>query len=108
MKEEVVSKSTGAGADYVTLRVTQHYIPRSIFHLARFLYVRPETFGPYHYVQENLIQCYGSIKKKNQPMFKLASCGFWSATARLLSNNLLFVTWKPSWLTAFKFRKLSM
>jgi hypothetical protein len=24
------------------------YIPRSIFHLARLLYVRPETFGPYH------------------------------------------------------------
>ena len=22
------------------------YIPRSIFHLAGFLYVRPETFGP--------------------------------------------------------------
>jgi hypothetical protein len=22
------------------------YIPRSIFHLARLLYVRPETFGP--------------------------------------------------------------
>ena len=25
------------------------YIPHSIFHLARLLYVRPETFGP-HYV----------------------------------------------------------
>ena len=24
------------------------YIPHSIFHLARFLYVRPETFGPYY------------------------------------------------------------
>ena len=24
------------------------YIPHSIFHLARLLYVRPETFGPYH------------------------------------------------------------
>jgi hypothetical protein len=23
------------------------YIPHSIFHLARLLYVRPETFGPY-------------------------------------------------------------
>ena len=28
------------------------YIPHSIFHLARLLYVRPETFGPY-YVHEN-------------------------------------------------------
>ena len=30
------------------------YIPHSIFHLARLLYVRPETFGPYyvsHYVR---------------------------------------------------------
>ena len=24
------------------------YIPYSIFHLARLLYVRPETFGPYY------------------------------------------------------------
>ena len=24
------------------------YIPHSIFHLARLLYVRPETFGPYY------------------------------------------------------------
>ena len=23
------------------------YIPHSVFHLARLLYVRPETFGPY-------------------------------------------------------------
>ena len=24
------------------------YIPHSIFHLARLLYARPETFGPYY------------------------------------------------------------
>ena len=30
------------------------YIPHSIFHLARLLYVRPETFGPY-YVQQDYI-----------------------------------------------------
>ena len=24
------------------------YFPRNIFHLARLLYVRPETFGPYY------------------------------------------------------------
>ena len=24
------------------------YIPHSIFHLVRLLYVRPETFGPYY------------------------------------------------------------
>ena len=24
------------------------YVPHSIFHLARLLYVRPETFGPYY------------------------------------------------------------
>ena len=24
------------------------YIPHSIFHVARLLYVRPETFGPYY------------------------------------------------------------
>ena len=27
------------------------YIPYSIFHLARLLYVRPETFGPYYVCQ---------------------------------------------------------
>ena len=26
------------------------YIPHSIFHLARLLYVRPENFGPYYVV----------------------------------------------------------
>ena len=26
------------------------YIPHSIFHLARLLYVRPETFGPYYVI----------------------------------------------------------
>ena len=30
------------------------YIPHSIFHLARLLYVRPETFGPY-YVDTHMI-----------------------------------------------------
>ena len=31
------------------------YIPHSIFHLARLLYVRPETFGPYHVVYDVLV-----------------------------------------------------
>ena len=30
------------------------YIPHSIFRLARLLYVRPETFGPYCVVAETL------------------------------------------------------
>ena len=29
------------------------YIPHSIFHLARLLYVRPETFGPYYVHREH-------------------------------------------------------
>ena len=28
------------------------YIPHSIFHLARLLYVKLETFGPYHVSQQ--------------------------------------------------------
>jgi hypothetical protein len=32
--------------DTLTLPQMALYIPRSIFHLARLLYVRPETFGP--------------------------------------------------------------
>ena len=30
------------------------YIPHSIFHLARLLYVRPETFGPYYVLHKVL------------------------------------------------------
>ena len=30
------------------------YIPHSIFHLARLLYVRPGTFGPYYVAQNQL------------------------------------------------------
>ena len=33
------------------------YIPHSIFHLARLLYVRPETFGPYHILRRLLFWC---------------------------------------------------
>ena len=32
------------------------YIPHSIFHLARLLYVRPESFGPY-YIHNNNVLC---------------------------------------------------
>ena len=34
------------------------YIPHSIFHLARLLYVRPETFGPYYiYIYIYIYMC---------------------------------------------------
>ena len=36
------------------------YIPHSIFHLARLLYVRPETFGPY-YVCTFVIICHSVL-----------------------------------------------
>ena len=36
------------------------YIPHSIFHLARLLYVRPETFGPY-YVRTNSFMLFSAI-----------------------------------------------
>ena len=38
------------------------YIPHSIFHLARLLSVRPETFGPY-YVHHKLIGFYNRDEK---------------------------------------------
>ena len=31
------------------------YIPQGIFHLARLLYVRPETFGPYYVPSVNTL-----------------------------------------------------
>ena len=52
------------------------YIPHSIFHLARLLYVRPETFGP-HYVLSSLstyyqTTCLPTISKA--PVFFLTVC----------------------------------
>ena len=40
--------STHFSTDTLTSPYTALYIPHSIFHLARLLYVRPETFGPYY------------------------------------------------------------
>ena len=37
------------------------YIPHSIFNLARLLYVRPETFGPYYVQLLDLVTCGVSI-----------------------------------------------
>ena len=31
------------------------YIPHSIFHLARLLYVRPENFGPYYVHEKHVV-----------------------------------------------------
>jgi hypothetical protein len=39
------------------------YIPRSIFHLARLLYVRPETFGP-------TLVCRQGFKTKSLRLFE--------------------------------------
>ena len=40
--------STHYSTDTLTSPEMALYIPHSIFHLARLLYVRPETFGPYY------------------------------------------------------------
>ena len=40
--------STHFPTDTLTSPQMALYIPHSIFHLARLLYVRPETFGPYY------------------------------------------------------------
>ena len=37
------------------------YIPHSIFHLARLLYVRPETFRPY-YVRNAVVKLSTDVK----------------------------------------------
>ena len=51
------------------------YIPHSIFHLARLLYVRPDTFGPYYvYVGRrqrlNTVVSYGEVAG-SIPVFRL-------------------------------------
>ena len=40
--------STHFSNDTITSPQMALYIPHSVFHLARLLHVRPETFGPYH------------------------------------------------------------
>ena len=49
------------------------YIPHSIFHLARLLYVRPETFGPYY------VRTAQEIKKVFKTCVKDSSSVFRSA-----------------------------
>ena len=44
------------------------YIPHSIFHLARLLYVSPETFGPY-YVYTLCNMMHGAYNVKNVRQF---------------------------------------
>ena len=45
------------------------YIPRSIFHLARVLYVRPETLDPPSYVGKDLKQTAFAYLKANTKIF---------------------------------------
>ena len=53
------------------------YIPHSIFHLARLLYVSPETFGPYY--------VYETIKA-------FVSARFQASAAKWLRTALFWVT----------------
>ena len=43
------------------------YIPHSIFHLARLLYVRPENFGPYYAQYNKRNFCLQRVSAKNAP-----------------------------------------
>ena len=45
------------------------YIPHSIFHLARLLYVGPETFGPYYVPQHNHNGTRYIVKEQNYDKF---------------------------------------
>ena len=53
------------------------YIRHSIFHLERLLYVRPETFGPYHVasngvvVNEGSVACKKGVLSQFQILFRL-------------------------------------
>ena len=41
------------------------YIPHSIFHLSRLLYVRPETFGPYYVYIDVVLRCNKTLVDDN-------------------------------------------
>ena len=75
------------------------YIPHSIFHLACLLYVRPETFGPYHvYIcrtaQLTSRRCILNIYSTNilTEYFKPAAHSpfFFSSRCRLFHNAIVF------------------
>ena len=51
------------------------YIPHNIFHLARLLYVRPETFGPYCVCQHsNVVTALELRKRKTTDAVQEAGC----------------------------------
>ena len=48
------------------------YIPHSIYHLARLLYVSPETFGPYYvHLGNTFASVYGMRRRFTQLTFPL-------------------------------------
>ena len=66
------------------------YMPHSIFHLARLLYVRPQTFGPY-YVRFTLeylkcVACFGLLHKTiiRQKYPQYERCKLFIYTGKLL------------------------
>ena len=79
------------------------YIPHSIFHLARLLYVGPETFGP-HYVRylssyDGCFQCELRLKLQfffsgfpNHPSVCYSSCRRWLKVDRsvCLASEVLY------------------
>ena len=74
------------------------YVPHSIFHLARLLYVRQETFGPYYVTSVRGTYTYWAQRwqkiqnfhfQASVPLFKLWSTCF--TTLRILSFDSFFV-----------------
>jgi hypothetical protein len=62
------------------------YIPHSIFHLARLLYVRPETFGP------TLVACQVTQECQMQLLvtqFKIISCKFYAVVVYCITSNCI-------------------
>ena len=58
------------------------YIPHSIFHLARLLYVRPETFGPYYVFIDACMNVH--------PMHSYATYGMLFRTGYFFRKNKIF------------------
>ena len=61
--------STHFSADTLTSPQMALYIPHSIFHLARLLYVRPETFGPYYVLFISLIVSVGFVNLSEMQIY---------------------------------------
>ena len=76
------------------------YIPHSIFHLARLLYVRPETFGPYYV---HLSQRFVSKQQDGLSVFVVIDSRNSFVSLSLSLFKLIVISWCYLFFTSSRF-----